>query len=59
MDGYKEAEKIDKQITDVYQRFLAQRSPDKNSEEWLEMRAFIRTIKTTCNIIEANLQGGD
>ncbi len=50
MDGYEEAEKIDSLITD-----LVLYDDQSTLEELREMVKLVRTVKTSCELVERNI----
>lgn len=47
-DGYREAEKVDKLILKVFEQCITQ-------EDRRQLRTYVRTIKSTCDLIERDL----
>jgi len=47
INGYEEAQKVDKKIQKVYEEFK-----DYDAATQLELLKFYRTIRTTCEILE-------
>ena len=64
INGYTEADKIDKQIMEIYNKSKVGKPPvDATSEQKLdwntrwerEITKFLRTVETTCDILQIDL----